>query len=325
MKITILTPAPRGSLHGNRLTALRWAKRLRELGHHVQLTDSITDPQDLDLLIAVHARKTAGSVLFAHRARPDVPILVCLAGTDVYGDLARPGPAAEQAFAALGVASRVLALQPLAGQALPEPLRPRVRTILQSARAPEGIVPPDDRFQVMVIGHLRHVKDPLRVARAARLLPESSRVVVTHIGQALSPGDAAAARTEQAENHRYHWLGQRPRRETLELLAASHVFVLPSEAEGGANVLSEAIAARVAILATAIPGSLGILGADHPGAFPVGDTEALAALLERAERDGDFLEALRQRSRDVAHLVTPDRERQAWATLLEELFYEELF
>jgi putative glycosyltransferase (TIGR04348 family) len=318
MNATILTPAPPGSLHGNRVTALRWAKRLRELGHGVRLADSVADPHAIELLVAVHARKTAGSVLFAHRARPDLPVVVCLAGTDIYGDLARPGPAAEHAIAALASASRLVALQPLAEQALPEALRHKVRTIIQSARACPG-APPADRFEVTVVGHLRHVKDPLRVARAARLLPESSRISVTHLGASLSPADAAAARDEEAENPRYHWLGERPRRETLERLASSHVFVLPSEHEGGANVLSEALAARVPILCSAIPGSLGILGADHPGAFPVGDTEALAALLHRAEADVAFLERLRARSRELAPLVAPERERQAWAALLGEL------
>jgi putative glycosyltransferase (TIGR04348 family) len=318
MNVAILTPAPPGSLHGNRVTALRWAKRLRELGHRVRIGDSIADPHAIDLLVAVHARKTAGSILFAHRARPDLPIFVCLAGTDVYGDLARPGPAAEQGYAALASASRVIALQPLAEQALPERLRVKVRTILQSACAAPG-QPPEDRFEVTVIGHLRHVKDPLRVAQASRLLPATSRVSVTQLGGALSPDVAAAARNEQAENPRYHWLGQRPRRETLEHLAASHLFVLPSEAEGGANVLSEALAARVPVLCTAIPGSLGILGVDHPGAFPVGDTAALAALMSRAETDADFLEALRRRSRELAPLVTPEREREAWASLLKEI------
>ncbi len=77
----------------------------------------------------------------------------------------------------------------------------------------------------------------------------------------------------------------------------------PPRGEGGANVLSEALAASVPILATRIPGSVGILGPEYPGYFPVGDTEALAALLWRAETDRDFRAALRAHIRLLCDLL----------------------
>ena len=43
------------------------------------------------------------------------------------------------------------------------------------------------------MGHLRPVKDPFRAAFAARLLPDASRIRVTHIGAALTAGMADAA------------------------------------------------------------------------------------------------------------------------------------
>jgi glycosyltransferase involved in cell wall biosynthesis len=67
-------------------------------------------------------------------------------------------------------------------------------------------------------------------------------------------------------------------------------MVLSSLSEGGANVMSEAVAARVPVLATRIDGSIGLLGRDYPAYFPVGDTEALARLLNRIETDAAFLE-----------------------------------
>ena len=54
--------------------------------------------------------------------------------------------------------------------------------------------------------------------------------------------------------------------------------------EGGANVVSEAIAVGVPVVGVAHPGSVGLLGEDYPGYFPVGDTEGLAALLRRTKR-----------------------------------------
>jgi glycosyltransferase involved in cell wall biosynthesis len=139
-----------------------------------------------------------------------------------------------------------------------------------------------------VLGHLRPVKDPFRTAEAARLLPASSRIRVLHAGAALSPAMEHQARAEEAINSRYRWLEDLPRWKALRLLARSRLLVLTSLMEGGANTISEAIAAGVPVLASRIPGSVGLLGTQYPGYFPVGDTAALAALLTRAETDTKF-------------------------------------
>ena len=146
-------------------------------------------------------------------------------------------------------------------------------------------------FEVCVLGHLRPVKDPLRTAWAARLLPASSRVRVLQVGGALSEDMAEQARAEEAANPRYRWLGERPRGQALRLLARCRLLSLTSELEGGANVISEAIALGVPVVSSRIAGSLGLLGTDYPGYFPFGDTQALADLLRRAETDTDFYDA----------------------------------
>jgi glycosyltransferase involved in cell wall biosynthesis len=102
-------------------------------------------------------------------------------------------------------------------------------------------------------------------------------------------------------------------------MARARLMVLSSVMEGGANVLSEALVAGLPVLASAIPGSIGLLGADHPGYFPVGDTAALTALLARAETDANFLAALARHGATRAPLFTETRERAAWRTLLARL------
>jgi glycosyltransferase involved in cell wall biosynthesis len=97
------------------------------------------------------------------------------------------------------------------------------------------------------------------------------------------------------------------------------VLVVSSWLEGGANVVSEAIAAGVPVLASRIAGSVGMLGEEYPGYFPAGDTAALAALLHRAETDAPWREDLQARCRALQPLVDPARERQAWRELLAEL------
>ncbi|MDQ3974703.1 MAG: glycosyltransferase, partial [Actinomycetota bacterium] len=128
------------------------------------------------------------------------------------------------------------------------------------------------------------------------------------------------ARAEQACNPRYRWLGEASRDRALHTLARSRLLVLTSTLEGGANVVTEALACSVPVLSTRIPGSVGILGPDYPGYFPVGDAAGLAALLERAERDDEgFYQGLQRRCEALRPLVDPARERRSWQQLLAEL------
>ena len=95
--------------------------------------------------------------------------------------------------------------------------------------------------------------------------------------------------------------------------------MLSSRLEGGANVLSEAIVASVPIIASSIPGTIGILGANYPGYFTVGNTRELRQLLTRAETEPDFLGPLRLEGDRLAQLFDPAREQKAWEDLLKEI------
>ncbi len=94
---------------------------------------------------------------------------------------------------------------------------------------------------------------------------------------------------------------------------------MSSKIEGGANVISEAIVAGVPVLASRIDGNVGILGDDYPALFDVGDTRALARLLDRAETDATFLKELYRRTKSLARLFNSQKEIRAWAELLAEL------
>src|SRR5260370_17800024 len=89
--------------------------------------------------------------------------------------------------------------------------------------------------------------------------------------------------------------------------------------EVGANVISEAIVDGTAVLASRIPGSVGLLGADYPGFYPFGDTQALRNLLLRAETDSMFYRELLSRCAKLSPLFRPARERAAWKRLLDEV------
>lgn len=313
MKISLITPAPKQSRSGNRTTAVRWARILRDLGHRVRVATAYAD-EPTDLMVALHAWRSAASIERFRTLGTGRPLVVALAGTDIYHFIdSDPGPVHRS----LELADALVGLHDMVPDAIPERHRGKLCIIFQSAPAFRRSVPPLRRaFEVLVIGHLRDEKDPLRAAEAARLLPASSRIQVVHLGRAHDEGWAARAHAEMARNPRYRWHGETPGWVVRKALARAPLMVLSSIMEGGANVVSEAVAAGVPIIASAIPGSIGLLGRDYPGYFPVGDSAALARQMQRAEQEPGFLDALRQHSAVRAPLFAPVRERDAWADLL---------
>ncbi len=311
-RVVIVTPAARHSTSGNRTTALRWAGLLRQLGASVRVVER-WQGEPCDVLVAVHAVKTASSVLAAAAALPGVRIVVLLAGTDVYP---RFDPPAE-ALRALERADALVGLQPHARDALPPAARTRFRTIVQSATAAAANRGPT--FRACVLAHLRPVKDPLLPIEALAHVPPGLSLELCLAGRALTPELAAAVQVAAARDPRVRWLGELPRAAAKRLLASCDACVVPSEAEGGANVVSEAIAAGTPVLATAIPGNLGLLGDDWPATFPVGDAAALGRLLVRTATEATFAAELRQRTCALQPLVAPAREREAWRSLLLDL------
>ena len=321
--LIMITPAASGG-SGNAVTAQRWATRLRELGHRVQIRTRYSG-EPCDVLVALHARKSARAVRQFRRRHPRGSLVVVLTGTDVYRDLRRNAAARGS----LALADRIVALQPLAAREIPASLRRRVVVIRQSALALAAVKPPrahrsaSPRRQravaALVLAHLRDVKDPLRAAYAACLLPPESRVAVVHAGRAYSEAWAMRARREMARNPRYRWLGEISHARARRLLAGADMLVVASRLEGGANVVSEAIAAGTPVLASRIPGNVGLLGPGYAGYFPVGDAGALAALMRRVETDRGFAARLRRSLRDMAPMFRPARERSAWKALLHDL------
>jgi putative glycosyltransferase (TIGR04348 family) len=314
MKILIATPAPPGSRKGNRITALRWARHLRQLGHHVVVRQKYAG-EACDVLVALHAYRGFPTIDRFRRIYPQRPVILALTGTDLYGQI-HTEPSAR---VALAMATRLVVLQPLGISELPVKLRSKARVIYQSTVTPRTHQPRKDVFEICVLGHLRPVKDPFRTALATRLLPGASRMRVLHLGAPLSTAMARRIRIESAANPRYRWLGDLPRWKALRVLARSRLLVQTSLLEGGANTISEAIAASVPVISSRIPGSVGLLGADYPGYFRVGDTHDLAALLDRAETDSGFYHALKAWCRRLRPLVRPARERASWQRLLREV------
>ena len=315
MKVQLATPATAGTLNGNRMLADRWAAFLQEMGHEVRI-ESGARPRPSDLLVAVHAKRSAAVV--EHYAASDRrrPIVVILAGTDIYGDL-QAGD--RPTIRSLELATVLVTLQPLAARELDRRQAAKAHVVFQSALPPlETGHPQTGRFDVSMVGNLRRLKDHLTVIKALELLPPTSKARVLHAGATIDTGLAARLRANSRSGGRYRWLGPLEHERSKTMVASTHLLVHPSKREGGANVVGEALVAGVPVLASRIPGSVGLLGDGHPAYFPVGDARRLADLLLSLERDSWRLARLRARCVKLAGRFHPRVEFESIRRVIDQ-------
>lgn len=311
MKITLVTPAAATSRYGNRNTAVRWAQLLRELGHQVDIQQQWND-RSADLLLALHARRSHESIVRFAERYPERPLILALTGTDLYRDIHNDANAQES----LELATRMVVLQDMGLRELAPRLRRKTRVIYQSCEAIPRQSLLKSCFEIVISGHLREEKDPFCGAAALKYLPADSRIRLTHIGGARDPALATEARRWMKHEPRYVWLGELARPQALLTLARARAMLLSSRMEGGANVISEALMARVPVIASNISGNVGMLGRSYRGYYPVGDARALAQLLGKIETKAEFLAALRAQCAERRKLISVAQEKRGLRALL---------
>jgi len=316
MHIGIITPAAVKSLNGNRATAVRWAGFLQQLGHCVSISVD-WDGTEYDLMVALHAWRSADSIAAFKQAYPQRPLVLAMTGTDLYRFInTHPGPT----LASIESADRQVTLHQLAIRVLPESSHHKVHVIHQSALPlPKPAKRSLKHFDVCVVGHLREEKDSMRPAYAVRDLPESSRLRVLHYGKAHTDEWTGFAEDEMKINPRYHWFGEVPHWKIRQAYGSCHLMVLPSVMEGGANVISEAVVAGLPVIASDIDGSVGLLGEDYAGYYPVQNTQALRELLMKAETEPAYVKKLEQQCIKRAGRFTREAEEQGWTDLLKDM------
>ena len=314
MNIVIITPPTTSVLGGNLHTAQRWGRFLRRFGHHVRVQTE-WDEGPADLLIALHARKSHGSIKRFVTRMPLAPLVVCLTGTDLYRDIRTDASAQES----LRLATRIVVLQEMALHELAAGVRKITRVIYQSAKLAKPSTPLKNQFEICVIGHLREEKDPFRCAMALGYLPHNSRIRVCHMGRAMSAEMENQAKQWMAREPRYRWIGEIPHWQVRKRLARCRAMVISSRMEGGANVISEALAAQVSVIASHIPGNIGMLGKDYNGYYALEDERRLADLLQRMETDRNFRAVLKKQCAKRLPLVREKRESESLEMLLADI------
>ena len=290
MKIALVTPARPGARTGNRHTALRWAAFLRAAGHKVAISTE-WDGTPADTMLALHARRSHASI----KEFPG-PVVLALTGTDLYHDIHHSAEARHS----IALARRLIVLQAKAADEVPGK---RIHVVVQSSATRLRHNPVKGRFRICVIGHLRAVKDPLLTLRALQYL--SQNVEVVQLGELLEKN-----LRPRTSDRRYRWLGSVPHGRALKWLASSHAMVISSRMEGGANVVCEALRIGVPVLASRIPGNVGLLGERYAGYFQVGDARALAHLIEKSV-ERRFYATLKRQIAPLRALVAPRNEARA--------------
>jgi putative glycosyltransferase (TIGR04348 family) len=312
--VLIISPALASANNGNWQTASRW---LRFLGKHyrVQLAAS-WDGRASDIMIALHARRSAASIAAFAQAYPAHPLIVVLTGTDLYRDIANDADAQRS----LHLATKLVVLQGHGISALPAQLRHKTVAIHQSAPALRTMHRGEQQhtLNITMVGHLREEKNPACFMQAAAMTALPG-VRFNQIGGVLDPALGAQAQATQQQHPRYRWLGNLSHAKTRRLIRRSHLLVVPSYMEGGANVIIEAIRSGVPVLASDISGNRGMLGEHYAGYFPAEDPAALAALVARSVQESPFYAILQKQCRRRMPLFSPKHEQASLLQLLDNV------
>jgi len=314
--VAIITPYLAASNSGNWHTAARWARDLRR--HFRVLIQERWDGTPADCLIALHARRSAESIqkfAASHRGRP---LVVVLTGTDLYRDIANNATAQRS----LDLATRLIVLNERGPRRLPRRYRPKTNVIVQSARTLSARKKPTRVFNIAVVGHLREEKNPRLVWQMLERLPARPSFRILHAGAGLDPHLAARAQEVAARDTRYRWLGNLSRTQARQLIRRCHVLLHPSNMEGGAQAVIEAITSHTPVIGSGIDGNAGLLGTDYAGLFTEGDVEAARALVLRAAREPRFLAQLTWACAKRAPRFEPEREARAVIRLVESLLQD---
>lgn len=320
LQIVIVSPALADANNGNWQTARRWQKLLapQVRARIVRSWPDGSSPGDQGML-ALHARKSAPAIQAWADARGPHGLAVVLTGTDLYRDIAQDA----QARQSLEQAQALVVLHELGTLALPAPLRSKARTVFQSTSARSTLARTARHLRAVMVGHLRDEKDPRTLMQAARLLTPQDGICIDHLGAALDPALGTEARQTALACPFYRWLGGQPHEATRRRIQRAHVLVHASRMEGGAHVVMEAVCSGTPVLASRIPGNVGMLGADYAGYFEPGDPQGLIALLRSCRatqgQPGGLLATLAAQCAQRAHLFDPSQERQALHRLVTQL------
>lgn len=319
VRVAVASPYSLASAKGNTVTVRRIGGILRELGYAARESHG-WDGKPAELLISLHATRGAEAVQRYRKANPEGKVVVVLTGTDLYQSLLDPSPEGE---ACLDAADRLVVSQEASMRSVPAKHRHKAQVVWKSVEVDVPDLRPEREpgfFDVVVVGHLRMVKDPFLTVQAVHQRgPDWRDVRVWQLGGALEKGFTDQARGWERREPRYRWLGELPREEVIKWLCRAAVMTNTSEMEGGSNAVAESMLVGTPVVASRVEGNVGMLGEDYRGYFEPGDVQGLASRLQSLRGFGPGWEDLREQVLERRIFFHRKREMTAWEELLSVL------
>ncbi|MGB1936948.1 MAG: glycosyltransferase family 4 protein [Akkermansiaceae bacterium] len=314
--VLIYSPFPHQTGQGNSVTADRTELILNKAGFSVLSEGGSYSGEDASCLIALNARRSAGVVAEFDTLHPGRQVIVIVTGSDI--NHPEMEDRESETRRTMARADALVMLHQTDLEALPGDLQQKAVCIFPSVILPDGKQhqPAEgNRFEVIMAGNLRPVKNPQLAVEGARLLGDDSPVYISSYGDAS--GELAVEMSKSSEElAHFQWCGKVSHAELLGKMTRAHVLLNTSTLEGGANAICEAVSMGLPVVASDIRGNVGMLGGDYPGLFPSGDVRAMVDLLQRCAGSASFYADLKRRVEQRASLFDYATESDAWISLV---------
>jgi len=313
MRVLVTTPYGVDSLQGNTVSAKRIASLLEEAGLESVVVSDGDDFSNTDVLIALHARKSAHFIDDYLSKNPRGKVLLYLTGTDLYADIPNGCAICQRT---MQLADKLVVSQEASLNSVPDQFHSKTEVIYTSIELPEVVSTEVDEVPLIsCVGHLRAVKKPLMGVKAMQLIEGDLQLKL--LGNVVDEDLGAEAHMWQKKDERFQWLGCVSHEKTMEWVSRSVATLNTSVMEGGANSVGESIVLGVPVLASNIEGNVGMLGEDYDGYFSAESEAELAELMQRVIYDEVFLEHLREQVRKRSVKFTRENEKRGWLDLIK--------
>lgn len=176
----------------------------------------------------------------------------------------------------------------------------------------------DVPIQILAVGGLIPVKGFDLLLEALHLLPPTSNLYVTIIGEGPERAALQMKIKEYSLESKVVLKGEHEYSAIPEIMADADIFILSSYAEGRPNVVAEAVASGLPIISSDLPGVNGlVLDGMNGWVFKTGDSIALSKAIQHAILNKDALSSMGETGRLMI------RKDSAWSVAAD--YYAALF